>query len=183
MRPAQPELLTARLRLRRPERSDASEVRRLAGEFAVADTTLSIPHPYPEGAAERWIGSLPTTYEEGRAAVFAVTDRETGALYGAVGLTLDPEHDRAELGYWVGRPFWDRGYATEAARAVLAWGFDSLGLRRICARHFVRNAASGRVLAKLGMRWEGTARQHFKRWDRYEDVDDYGILREEFETP
>lgn len=183
MRDPQPELLTARLRLRRPERSDAPEVRRLAGDFAVADTTLTIPHPYPEGAAERWIESLPAGYDEGRAVVFAVTDRGIGALYGAVGLTMHPAHDRAELGYWVGRPFWDRGYATEAARAVLAWGFGSLRLHRICARCFVRNAASGRVLTKLGLRREGTARQHFKRWDRYEDVDEYGILREEFETP
>jgi RimJ/RimL family protein N-acetyltransferase len=64
---------------------------------------------------------------------------------------------------------------------VLAWGFGTRGLHRINARCFVRNPASGRVLAKLGMRHEGTAREHFKRWDRYEDVNEYGILQEEFE--
>jgi [ribosomal protein S5]-alanine N-acetyltransferase len=178
----QPELLTARLRLRRLEQADAADVQRLAGDFAVADTTLSIPHPYPEGAAENWIGSLRAAYDEDRSVVFAITDRATGAFHGAIGLTLHPAHDRAELGYWIGQPFWGRGYATEAARAVLRWGFTTLGLHRIHARHFVRNAASGRVLAKLGMRHEGTARGHFRRWDRYEDVHEYGILREEFEN-
>jgi RimJ/RimL family protein N-acetyltransferase len=182
MRDPRPELLTARLRLRRPERSDAPDVQRLAGDFAVAETTLSIPHPYPDGAAEAWIDSVAAAYEEDRQAVFVMTDRATGDFYGAVGLTLHLEHDRAELGYWVGRPFWGRGYATEAAAAVLTWGFATLGLHRIHARHFVRNPASGRVLLKLGMRREGTAREHFRRWDRYEDVEEYGMLREEFEA-
>jgi [ribosomal protein S5]-alanine N-acetyltransferase len=183
MRDPQPELLTARLRLRRPVRLDAPDVERLAGDFAVASTTLSIPHPYPDGGGAAWIESLAPAYEEDRQAVFAITDRGSGAFYGAVGLTLHPDHDRAELGYWVGHPFWGRGYATEAAGAMLAWGFRTLGLHRINARCFVRNPASDRVLMKLGMRHEGTAREHFKRWDGYEDVNEYGILQEEFERP
>lgn len=183
LREPQPELLTARLRLRRPTSADAPAVQRLVGDFAVASTTLSIPHPYPEGAAEAWIESAAVAYEEGQRAVFLMTDHTNGDVYGAIGLTLNLEHDRAELGYWVGHAFWGRGYATEAGKAVLAWGFTTLGLHRIHARHFVRNPASGRVLVKLGMRREGTARGHFRRWDRYEDVAEYGILREEFGTP
>jgi RimJ/RimL family protein N-acetyltransferase len=183
LREPQPELLTARLRLRRPTRADAPAVQGLVGDFAVASTTLTIPHPYPEGAAETWIESVAVAYEEGRRAVFLMTDHANGDVYGAIGLTLHLEHDRAELGYWVGHPFWGRGYATEAGKAVLAWGFTTLGLHRIHARHFIRNPASGRVLVKLGMRREGTARGHFRRWDRYEDVAEYGILREEFGTP
>jgi len=178
----QPELVTPRLRLRRPARSDAGDIRRLAGEFAVADMTLRIPHPYPDGAAEAWIDSLAPAYDQGRQAVFAITEAPGGGFCGCIGLTLHLEHDRAELGYWVGRPLWGRGYATEAARAVLAWGFGALALHRINAHCFVRNSASARVLLKLGMRHEGRGREHFKRWNRYEDVDEYGILREEFET-
>jgi ribosomal-protein-alanine N-acetyltransferase len=101
---------------------------------------------------------------------------------GAVGLILAPAHDRAELGYWIGAPYWGRGYATEASRAVVRWGFEGLGLRRIHASHFPRNPASGRVLEKLGMRHEGTLRQHVKKWDEYLDLESYGLLADEMHT-
>lgn len=177
-----PTLHTPRLRLRPLDAADAREVQRLAGEFAVADTTLSIPHPYEDGMAEAWIASLAEELDAGRQVVFAVTDRATAALYGATGLVLDWEDGRGELGYWIGQAFWGRGYATEAARAVLDFGFHGLGLQRVFAQHFARNPASGRVLVKLGMRREGTLRRHVRRWHRFEDVVVYGILREEFGT-
>ena len=178
--PPQPVLLTLRLRLRSFEPGDAGAVQRLAGDFAVADTTLTIPHPYEDGMAEAWIAMLAEEFAIGRQVVFAVTDRATAALIGAIGLVLRLEHARAELGYWIGRPFWGQGYATEAARAVIRHGFGPLGLHRIYATHFARNPASGRVLTKAGMRPEGVARGHVRRWDRYEDLVQYGILREEF---
>ncbi len=177
--PDQPTLQTARLVLRpfRPE--DAPEVRRLAGDRRVADTTLSVPHPYPDGAAEGWISTHAARWAEGTEAVFAVTDRRTGALLGAAGLVLDPAQQRAELGYWIGPDYWNRGYATEAARAMIRFGIRGLGLHRIVARHFTRNPASGAVLRKAGMTREGRQREHFRRWDRWEDTDVYGILDRE----
>jgi RimJ/RimL family protein N-acetyltransferase len=89
---------------------------------------------------------------------------------------VDRRHDNAEIGYWLGAPFWGRGYCTEGARAVVAYGFAVLGLHRIHAMHFTRNAASGRVLEKLGMRFEGCRREHVRKWDAFEDVALYGIL-------
>lgn len=176
-----PVLLTPRLRLRPLDVGDAGDVQRLAGDFTVADTTLAIPHPYEDGMAERWIATLAEEFAAGRQAVFAVTDRATAALVGAIGLILRPEHSRAELGYWIGRPFWGRGYATEAAGAMLRYGFETLDLHRMYACHFARNPASGRVLEKVGMRREGIARAHARRWQRFEDLVQYGILREEFD--
>jgi len=182
-RGSQPTILTARLRLRSLAAADAPSIQRLAGDFGVADTTLSIPHPYEDGMAEAWIASLGDEPEASRQAVFAVTDGATAAFYGAVGLIIEWPHMRAEMGYWIGQPYWGRGYATEAARAVLEYGFHGLGLQRIHACHFTRNPASGKVLVKIGMRHEGVARRHLLRWDRFEDVALYGILREEFENP
>lgn len=176
-----PVLLTPRLRLRPFDVNDAGDVHRLAGDFAVADTTLAIPHPYEDGMAERWIATLPEEFAAGRQVVLAVADRATAALIGAIGLILRPEHSRAELGYWIGRPFWGRGYATEAAGAMLRYGFETLGLHRLYACHFARNPASGRVLEKVGMQREGIARAHAQRWNRFEDLVQYGILREEFD--
>jgi ribosomal-protein-alanine N-acetyltransferase len=178
--PGQPALTTERLVLRPFGLTDGPEVRRLAGERAIADTTLAIPHPYPDGAAEEWIASHPPRFAEGVEAVFAVTRKPEGDLAGAIGLMISPAHAKAELGYWIGVPFWGLGYATEAGRAVLEYGFRGLGLHRIQARYLVRNPASGRVLEKLGMRAEGIQRHGIRKWDVFEDVAQVAILATEW---
>lgn len=160
---------------------DAPVVQRLAGAREIADTTLTIPHPYPDGAAEEWIRTHEEAWNRRERATFAITSEPDG-LIGAIGLDLALSHGRAELGYWVGRPFWNRGYATEAVRAVIAFGFETLGLNRIWARHLTRNPASGRVMVKAGMRFEGILRQHVIKWERPEDLAAYAIVRAEY-TP
>lgn len=175
---AYPELRTERLLLRAFRRQDIPDIVRLAGAREVAATTLRIPHPYTESDAERFLEMLATDRNFGYS--FAITLRETGELCGAVGLHPDPVHPRAELGYWIGVPYWGRGYATEAARAVLAFGFDTLKLHSIWANHFKENTASGRVLRKLGMSYEGCSRQHVEKWGRFVDLENYAILAPEW---
>lgn len=177
----QPTLGTQRLILRPFDLGDAAVVQRLAGDWAIADTTLLIPHPYLDGMAEEWISSHRPKFDAGEMAVFAVVLRETGEIVGAVGFSIIKRFDRAEIGYWIGKSYWGRGYCTEAASAVMEFGFLTYNLNRIYATHFLRNPASGRVMQKLGMIREGTLRQHAKRWDRYEDLAVYGILRNEWE--
>jgi acetylornithine deacetylase/succinyl-diaminopimelate desuccinylase-like protein len=92
-------------------------------------------------------------------------------------MVFHPDHDRAEIGYWIGKPYWGRGYATEAAAAVLSYGFGALNLHRMHAYHYSRNPASGRVLQKIGMSHEGRAPGHIKKWGTHEDCELYGILR------
>ena len=172
-----PEILTARLLLRRFCFSDVAAVQQLAGDPAVAEMTLSIPHPYPDGAAEAWIAGQEPDRVAGVREVFAIVERTQGELVGAIGLAIRSEHSRAELGYWIGRPYWGRGYATEAARAMLSYAFESLGLNRVHACHFARNPASGRVMAKAGMRQEGCQRGHIMRGGQVEDLVLYGVTR------
>lgn len=177
---APPTLRTARLVLRPFAIGDAADVQRLAGDPRVAATTLNIPHPYEDGMAETWIAGHAPGWEAGREVVFAIT--LDGALAGAVGLVIERAHRRAELGYWIGVPFWNRGLATEAARAVLDWAFESLALHKVLARHVPANPASGRVMEKLGMAREGLQRQHVWKRDRFEDLVEYAILRPEWEA-
>lgn len=174
-------LRTARLLLRPFRAEDAAAVQELAGDRAIAENTLSIPHPYPDGAAAEWIETHAEQRATGRPAPFAIERAADGRLIGATGLELEPEHEAAELGYWIGKPFWGRGYGTEAARAMLDYGFRELGLHRVHARHFVRNPASGRVLEKIGMRHEGSQRQAIKKWGEYLDVELFAILRAEWQ--
>ncbi len=178
----QPTLETARLRLRPFAPADAAEVQRLAGDRRVADTTLNIPHPYPDGGAETFIAAQAEAFAAGSAVTFAVTLREGGALIGACGLTIAARFAYAEMGYWIAVEHWNRGYATEAAGAVLGYAFGTLGLHRVHAHHLSRNASSGRVMEKLGMTHEGRLREHVLRWEHFEDVELYGILRDEWGT-
>ena len=159
---------------------DAPAVQELAGERDIADTTMNIPHPYEDGMAEEWINGHEPGYKDGEMAMFAIVNRDETVLVGAIGFQVDRDHDRAELGYWIGKPFWNHGYATEAAIAMLAFGFDQLGLNRIQAGHLARNPSSGRVMQKAGMVREGTARQAVIKWGQYEDLVSYGIVREDW---
>lgn len=176
-----PTLTTHRLILRPFALSDAPVVRQLAGAREIAMMTLSIPHPYTDELAEQWICTHQDDFDNRKALNLAIVIREGDVLCGAIGLILRPEHARAELVYWVGVPYWGRGYGTEAARAIVRYGFESLELNRIYAAHFMRNPASGRVMQKIGMTYEGRLRQHVRKWDAFEDLACYGMLRSDWE--
>ncbi len=175
----QPTIATARLVLRPFLLDDAAAVQRLAGARQIAATTLNIPHPYEDGMAEAWIGGHRQAWDRGEQAAFAITQSEAG-LVGAIGLRIEAAHQRAELGYWIGVPYWNRGYATEAAGAVLEFAFGELGLHRVHASYLTANPASGRVMEKVGMKREGLRRDHILKWDEYHDLTICGLLREDF---
>ncbi len=177
-----PKLETARLMLRPFCAADAAEVMRLAGDRAVADTTSHIPHPYLAGMAEDWIATHQPAFDKEQGVTLAITRKPDGALVGAISLGMARGH-QAELGYWIGKPFWGQGYCTEAARAILRYAFTDLGLVRVHAAHIARNPASGRVMQKIGMAKEGCRRQHVKKWDKAEDLELYGVLKQEWEWP
>jgi RimJ/RimL family protein N-acetyltransferase len=120
-------------------------------------------------------------FEAGEGCAFAIVLRDSGKLVGSVALSTSARFQRAELGYWIGKPYQNNGYATEASEAVLEYGFLSLNLNRIHASHMRRNPASGRVMEKLGMSREGCLRQHAERDGIFEDLEVYGLLRSEWE--
>ena len=170
-----PRLETERLILRAFVLSDAPRVQELASNRDIAATTATIPHPYPEGEAARWISTHAGRWQEGLGIDFAIIRQEEDMLVGAIGWAHKPVHRRAEVGYWIGFPYWGKGYATEALRAVIAHAF-TLGIHRVFAEHFAHNPASGRVLHKAGMKHEGTLRHHMVKWDQPVDCEVYGIL-------
>ncbi len=177
-----PYLKTRRLTMRPFTLEDAPDVQRLAGDREIAATTIRIPHPYEDGMAEEWIATHQDNFATGRELSWAITRQSDGVLLGAVGLIgLDREHSHVELGYWIGKPFWGEGYATEAARAAVDYGFRELKVDRVHAHCFAKNAVSSHILTKIGMSLEGQIRQHIRKWDEFQDLDMFGILRNEWE--
>jgi [ribosomal protein S5]-alanine N-acetyltransferase len=174
-------LQTERLTLRPYTLSDVPALVPLIGSREVAATTLRIPYPYSEGYAKEFIVGAQEDFASGKGLRLGIIVRESDTLCGGIGLRIDGDHCRAELGYWIGRPYWGNGYATEASKAVVHYGFATLGLHRIFACHFGNNPSSGRVLEKIGMRPEGTQRGHIVKWGESLDQVNYGMLKSDVE--
>jgi ribosomal-protein-alanine N-acetyltransferase len=173
-----PTLETPRLFLRPYAEGDIEELLPLIGTREVAATTLRIAHPYSEEDAR---GFLALAQQAGKIWL-AITLRSDRRQIGGIGLRVEDQHQHAELGYWLGVPFWGMGYATEAAREMLRYGFSDLHLHRIFASHFKHNPTSGNILKKLGMQHEGCQREHLRKWDQFVDSELYGILRKEWQN-
>ena len=170
-------LETDHLVLRPFEADDAGAVPGFAGRWEVARMTTRIPHPYPaEGAAE-WIAGHAAAREADREYSFAVTLRQDGSVIGAAGLRRT-EPGNLELGYVLAPEVWGRGYATEAARALVVYGFEKLGAEALTSGHFADNPASGRVLEKAGFRANGIARHWSEARQDFVDAHRFLLLSE-----
>ena len=177
-----PTLETERLLLRRIELTDAPLVYEYMQDREIAFNTKLIPFPYPDGGAEEWINRTHEAAEQRGDFSLAVTRKADSLFMGACGIHPIPEHQRAEIGYWLGKPHRGQGYTSEAACRLIQFGFEELGLNRIYAGYFIRNPASRRVMEKAGMTYEGTYRQNVLKWGEFVDVGMCSILRSEYEA-
>ena len=171
---------TERLQLRPFKLSDAVDFQRLAGNKDVASTTLSIEHPYNQGLAEKWIRSSKIESTAGDLIAFAITLLSDYSFLGAISLHLNDSRKQGELSYWIGKPYWDQGFATEAVTRMLSLAFNTLKLDRVYAAHFTRNMSSGRVMQKAGMLYEGSQLGPTIKWGVLENLELYGVSRKQF---
>jgi [ribosomal protein S5]-alanine N-acetyltransferase len=161
----------------RPMRmEDAPAVAELANDPAIHATTLSVPHPYRLSDAEQFINRHADRWMKGEGLELAVVDAPTGTLAGCVGLAIKPAFEAAELGYWIGQRYWGRGYASGAAGLMIRFALGPLGWNRVFAHHLSGNDASGRVMIKNRMRYEGLLREAAHRDGRFTNLLLYAIL-------
>lgn len=175
----QPILQTDNLILRPFILSDSKRVQELAGDSRISDTTLNIPHPYLDGMAEAWIGSHREAFFNDNGITYAMVKKTDGQLIGAIGLMINRQHKKAELGYWVGVDFWGKGYCTESTKTIIKLGFEKLDLNKIYARAFVNNIASSTVMGKSGMAYEGTFRQEVIKDGVPMDLKSFAITKDD----
>ena len=146
----------------------------------MASTTLSIEHPYNEGLAEKWIRSSWIKSAAGDLITFAITLTADCSFIGAISLHPDDSRKQGELSYWIGKSYWNNGYATEAVEGMLSLAFNTLEFDRVYAAHFTRNMSSGRVMQKAGMLYEGSQLGPTIKWGVLENLELYGVSRNQF---
>ncbi len=168
-----PEIETNRLLLGKLTFKDIPKIVEYAGNEKVAETTLNIPHPYDEKDAIFWINSANKGLETKTQFTFGIRTKADDIFIGGIGLKLHTRLQRAELGYWIAEPFWNKGYASEAVEGVLKFGFTEINLNKIFATHLVENPASGKVMKKNGMVKEG---------DLFRGLVQYRMTKNEYEN-
>ncbi|HVT55893.1 MAG TPA: GNAT family N-acetyltransferase [Xanthobacteraceae bacterium] len=164
-------LETDRLILREPRLAEAAEIAALANNRKIAEMTALIPHPYAVEDAMQWISSVPAETRHWKFGVFT----EAHGFVGACGFTARDE--AMTIGYWIGEPYWGRGYATEAARAVIDHIFSTTDLDGIAASCRVTNPASRRVLEKCGFQWTGVGLLRIRSIEASTPVDQFKLER------
>jgi [ribosomal protein S5]-alanine N-acetyltransferase len=169
-------ITTERLVLRLFQTTDALTVTKLCNNYNIYKNTLYLPYPYRVDDALSWIELHLENFYANKSYEFAITDKESKTLYGAIALSNNGSYHHGEIAYWIGEGFWGNGYATEAAQAILQFAFDVKQYHKVFARYFRSNPASGRVMEKLGMEKEGILKEHVRKEGRYEDLVYYGIL-------
>lgn len=153
-----PVIETRRLTLRSPEDRDLPRIAQLAADYDIARMSLRMPHPYGIEQARDFL--VRTASQDRRRDNTFVIDLEDEGAIGVMGFFHEAD-PYPEMGYWVGRPYWGRGLATEAAEGALKWASRSWKKRAVSAGHFADNPASGRVLTKSGFLYTGeTRRKH-----------------------
>ena len=175
------ELETDRLLLNSFDESEAPLVAELAGDKRVAEMTAEIPYPYETSMAVSWIRDHQREREENHNYIFAIRLKETKEFIGGTNIGLNKKHDSGYIGYWIAHSHWGKGYCTEAVKRIIHFGFEEKKLNKIWAEYKAMNTASGRVLEKVGMKYEGTKRSHYRKGENdYLDMSIKSILREEW---
>ncbi|MBC5637136.1 MULTISPECIES: GNAT family N-acetyltransferase [Ornithinibacillus] len=169
-------ITTKRLLLRLFQESDADTVAKLCNNYEIYKNTMYLPFPYERDHALVWMERHLENFLADKAYEFAITDRKTGELFGAIALSNSPSFHHGELAYWIGEEYWGNGYATEAAEAMIEFAFKEKQLHKVFARFFSTNPASGRVMEKIGMEKEGMLKEHVRKENRYVDLVYYGII-------
>jgi RimJ/RimL family protein N-acetyltransferase len=149
-------------------------------EKQIYDHTLRIPYPYTEANFQEWLKIVAKmTEEQGRSVTWAIRNKE-GQLIGGSGFDdfQAGKSHRAEIGYWLARPYWGCGIMTAVVRRLCEFGFSEFGLVKIVAHVFANNPASARVLEKCGFIQEGYLRKHHSKDGQFRDARLFARLKE-----
>jgi len=177
-----PTLHTPRLVLSQLEVNDIPRIVKYADNPNIANNVRYLPQPYREKDAIVWLNNARQGFDKQTAYIFKLGLKETNEFIGGMGLNLKKQHHKAELGYWIGEPFWNKGYATEAIAAILKFGFETLELNKIYAMHYDFNLASGKVMINNKMIKEAELVDDEFKHGKFVTQTQYHLTKREYEA-
>lgn len=172
-------LETERLILRNFTLQDTQRVYELAKDKQISDTT-TLPYPYELKHAKQWIEKHETQRLNGECLQFAICLKSTQEIIGCISYIFGTDQFRAELGYWIGVPYWGNSYCTEAVGKLIDYAFNELKLTKLTAHYMAHNASSGKVMKKCGMTQVAHFKKHIFKNNQYYDAIYFEILAEEY---
>ena len=175
-----PEIETQRLHLTALQSDDIPQIIKHANNKHVSEFTMNIPFPYAEKDAVYWINQANEGFKNGSHFIFGIRQKHDDRFIGGIGLTME-RYFRAEIGYWIAEPYWNKGLMTEAVKAVIHFGFQKLNLNKIICSHFDKNPASVRVMINCGMTKEGDFKEHIYKNSAFHNLIIYGLTRKDYE--
>lgn len=171
-----PTIKTQNLFLNKPLEKDLEKIVLILNNEIYSKNTLNIPFPYQLENAKFFMDLVEKGFENKNQYTFAIRLQENGDIIGAIGLHIDVRFNKAEIGYWLDENFWNKGYATEATKAIIKFGFEKLNLKRIFASVFDFNNSSEKVLQNSGMKKEGVLECHTCKNGEYQNHILYAII-------
>ncbi|HOD66502.1 MAG TPA: GNAT family N-acetyltransferase [candidate division Zixibacteria bacterium] len=179
-----PSLQGALINLRPVRPADIRAIARYANDPSVARWVPNLPHPYTSAHALQWVRLAKQLASDAAGYSFGIEHPDSGEIIGMIGLKdVDWTDRRAEVGYWLAKTMWRRGYMEEALGLAARFAFRDLRLHRLTALVLAPNVGSARLLEKVGFRYEGTRRKDCRLRRRWYDVAVYGLLAREWAGP
>ena len=171
-----------RIRLRKLKLSDAQDIYKNLQNKEMVKWTSNIPWPYKKQNAIKWIRRTHYEIRNKKGYAFGIILKAENRIIGAISLMhIDWKNKNAELGYWLGKTYWGKGYTIEAVKLILKFAFGKLKLHRVYASLFEENVASKRVLEKAGFKLEGVMRECRYRYNKWHNELKFSILKQEYE--
>ncbi len=160
---------------------DAEKVAELCNDKTIYDNTFLLPYPYRLTDAIEWIDYLQKSWDLDRQITLAICRKDDQEVLGCISLDLSQVHRRATIGYWLGSAYRNQGIMTECLKRIISYVFDERSYNKVYGEHYAHNPASGRVMEKAGLKYEGTLKSHFKKGITYIDLVCYGLTRADYE--
>ena len=180
--PARTRLETDRLILRTPEYTDIVKIVEPINDKEISDNSAHIPFPFTETDAEKWYAHACWATRTWGHVTFVIELKATSELIGSIWLREDHHHKKTGIAYWIGKKYWNKGYATEACRRLIQHAFDDRGIERLTATVIIDNESSVRITEKLGMELESTTYKEWWRGDDPIDCHHYVAYKDKWES-
>lgn len=168
---------TNRLVLRRFNLSDAEALKNIAGDYEIYKTTAALPHPYTKNHAVSWINTHEELFIRNINYIYAIEEKDKKTLCGCINLTHNKQHESGEVGFFISKCFWNKGYASEALAMIIKIAFEKLSYNRIYGKCFDFNKSSAKVMLKNKMIHEGTERESYFKEGIFRDILNFGITK------